>query len=58
MVGLMDLVMCIIQEHLRRFFRGQGHVFDFTSRSALARTFTPRVLENQVDAKKVSADYD
>ncbi|OAE26098.1 hypothetical protein AXG93_4022s1100 [Marchantia polymorpha subsp. ruderalis] len=39
-------------EHLRRFFRGQGHVFDFTSRSALARTFTPRVLENQVDAKK------
>ncbi|KAL3677978.1 hypothetical protein R1sor_020934 [Riccia sorocarpa] len=39
-------------EHLRRIFRGQAPVFDFASRSGLARTFSPRVLENQVDAKK------
>lgn len=38
-------------EHLRKILRGQASMFDLTSRSALARVFSPRVLENQVDAK-------
>lgn len=39
-------------EHLRRLFRGQASLFDWSRSSSLARTFSPRVLESQVDAKK------
>lgn len=39
-------------EHLRRILRGQASLFDWTRSTSLARTFSPRVLESQVDAKK------
>uniref|UniRef100_A0A0D6R7B6 Conserved oligomeric Golgi complex subunit 3 n=1 Tax=Araucaria cunninghamii TaxID=56994 RepID=A0A0D6R7B6_ARACU len=39
-------------EHLRRILRGQASIFDWTKSTSLARTFSPRVLESQVDAKK------
>eukprot|EP01018_Ginkgo_biloba_P033826 Gb_40517 [translate_table: standard] len=39
-------------EHLRRILRGQASIFDWTRSTSLARTFSPRVLESQVDAKK------
>ncbi|CAM6127701.1 unnamed protein product [Calypogeia fissa] len=39
-------------DHLGRFFRGQTPVFDFAARNSFARTFSPRVLEQHVDAKK------
>lgn len=39
-------------DHLRRIFRGQASFFDFASRSTLARAFSPRVMESQLDAKK------
>ncbi|EFJ16218.1 hypothetical protein SELMODRAFT_116626 [Selaginella moellendorffii] len=47
-----ELDFAHVLDHLRRILRGQASVFDFTSRTSLARTFSPRVLENQVDAKK------
>eukprot|EP00249_Psilotum_nudum_P016375 c25792_g1_i1 orf=138-2456(+) len=39
-------------EHLRQILRGQASFFDFANRSSLARAFSPRILESQVDAKK------
>ncbi|XP_057537707.1 conserved oligomeric Golgi complex subunit 3 [Amaranthus tricolor] len=39
-------------DHLRRLFRGQASLFDWSRSSSLARNFSPRVLESQVDAKK------
>lgn len=39
-------------DHLRRIFRGQASFFDFANRSTLARAFSPRVMESQLDAKK------
>ncbi|XP_057864087.2 conserved oligomeric Golgi complex subunit 3 isoform X1 [Cryptomeria japonica] len=39
-------------EHLRRILRGQASLFDWSKSTSLARTFSPRVLESQVDAKK------
>ncbi|XP_042383164.1 conserved oligomeric Golgi complex subunit 3-like [Zingiber officinale] len=39
-------------EHLRRILRGQSSLFDWSMSSSLARTFSPRVLESQIDAKK------
>ncbi|KAG6514766.1 hypothetical protein ZIOFF_025136 [Zingiber officinale] len=40
------------KEHLRRILRGQSSLFDWSMSSSLARTFSPRVLESQIDAKK------
>lgn len=42
------------QEHLRRILRGQSSLFDWSMSASLARTLSPRVLESQIDAKKVS----
>ncbi|KAF2285121.1 hypothetical protein GH714_037969 [Hevea brasiliensis] len=42
-------------EHLRRILRGQASLFDWSRSTSLARTLSPRVLESQVDAKKVTA---
>ncbi|KAK9697401.1 hypothetical protein RND81_08G036100 [Saponaria officinalis] len=39
-------------EHLRRLLRGQASLFDWSRSSSLARTFSPRVLESEIDAKK------
>ncbi|XP_058108696.1 conserved oligomeric Golgi complex subunit 3 [Magnolia sinica] len=39
-------------EHLRRILRGQASLFDWSRSTSLARTLSPRVLENQIDAKK------
>ncbi|GAB2291595.1 Golgi transport complex subunit 3 [Dionaea muscipula] len=39
-------------EHLRRILRGQASLFDWSRSTSLARTFSPRVLESQIDAKK------
>ncbi|KAJ6823791.1 conserved oligomeric Golgi complex subunit 3-like [Iris pallida] len=39
-------------EHLRRILRGQASLFDWSRSASLARTFSPRVLESQIDAKK------
>ncbi|WOK92079.1 conserved oligomeric Golgi complex subunit 3 [Canna indica] len=39
-------------EHLRRILRGQSSLFDWSMPTSLARTFSPRVLESQIDAKK------
>ncbi|KAI3705956.1 hypothetical protein L1987_76206 [Smallanthus sonchifolius] len=39
-------------EHLRRILRGQTSLFDWSRSTSLARTFSPRVLESQIDAKK------
>ncbi|KAK3121853.1 hypothetical protein QOZ80_8BG0661830 [Eleusine coracana subsp. coracana] len=39
-------------DHLRRILRGQVSLFDWSRSSSLARTFSPRVLENQIDARK------
>ncbi|KAJ7558438.1 hypothetical protein O6H91_04G039200 [Diphasiastrum complanatum] len=47
-----ELDFAHLLEHLRRILRGQASIFDYTTRSSLVRTFSPRVLENQVDAKK------
>lgn len=41
------------QEHLRRLLRGQASLFDWSRSTSLARTLSPRVLENQIDTKKV-----
>ncbi|KAG9459772.1 hypothetical protein H6P81_004280 [Aristolochia fimbriata] len=38
-------------EHLRRILRGQA-LFDWSRPTSLARNLSPRVLENQIDAKK------
>ncbi|KAB1227077.1 Conserved oligomeric Golgi complex subunit 3 [Morella rubra] len=40
-------------EHLRRILRGQASLFDWSRTTSLARTLSPRVLESQIDAKKV-----
>ncbi|KAI5071033.1 hypothetical protein GOP47_0013284 [Adiantum capillus-veneris] len=47
-----ELDFAHLLDHLRRIFRGQASFFDFASRSTLARAFSPRVTENQLDAKK------
>ncbi|KAJ6799528.1 conserved oligomeric Golgi complex subunit 3-like [Iris pallida] len=39
-------------DHLRRILRGQASLFDWSRSASLARTFSPRVLESQIDAKK------
>ncbi|XP_077236497.1 sec34-like family protein isoform X2 [Tasmannia lanceolata] len=39
-------------DHLRRILRGQSSLFDWSRSTSLARTLSPRVLENQIDAKK------
>ncbi|KAI3783784.1 hypothetical protein L1987_42870 [Smallanthus sonchifolius] len=39
-------------EHLRRILRGQTSLFEWSRSTSLARTFSPRVLESQIDAKK------
>ncbi|CAJ1940598.1 unnamed protein product [Sphenostylis stenocarpa] len=39
-------------EHLRRLLRGQASLFDWSRSTSLARTLSPRVLENQIDTKK------
>ncbi|GAU16792.1 hypothetical protein TSUD_200350 [Trifolium subterraneum] len=39
-------------DHLRRLLRGQASLFDWTRSTSLARTLSPRVLENQIDTKK------
>ncbi|EXC13608.1 Conserved oligomeric Golgi complex subunit 3 [Morus notabilis] len=39
-------------DHLRRLLRGQASLFDWSRSTSLARTFSPRVLESQIDAKK------
>ncbi|XAR53530.1 hypothetical protein NMG60_11022121 [Bertholletia excelsa] len=39
-------------DHLRRILRGQASLFDWSRSTSLARTFSPRVLESQIDAKK------
>ncbi|XP_039127489.1 conserved oligomeric Golgi complex subunit 3 isoform X2 [Dioscorea cayenensis subsp. rotundata] len=39
-------------EHLRRILRGQASLFDWSRSTSLARTFSPRVLESQIDARK------
>ncbi|XP_020092150.1 conserved oligomeric Golgi complex subunit 3-like isoform X6 [Ananas comosus] len=39
-------------EHLRRILRGQASLFDWSRSTSLARTLSPRILENQIDAKK------
>jgi conserved oligomeric Golgi complex subunit 3 len=44
----------ILQDHLRRILRGQVSLFDWSRSTSLARTFSPRVLENQIDARKVT----
>lgn len=48
------VLKCLLQEHLRRILRGQTSLFDWSRSTSLARTLSPRVLESQVDAKKVS----
>ncbi|KAG5129981.1 hypothetical protein JHK84_036378 [Glycine max] len=40
------------QEHLRRLLRGQASLFEWSRSTSLARTLSPRVLENQIDTKK------
>ncbi|MCO5557959.1 hypothetical protein L7F22_011533 [Adiantum nelumboides] len=47
-----ELDFAHLLDHLRRIFRGQASFFDFASRSTFARAFSPRVTENQLDAKK------
>lgn len=47
-----ELDFAHLLDHLRRIFRGQASFFDFASRSTFARAFSPRVTENQMDAKK------
>ncbi|WZZ68928.1 hypothetical protein YC2023_080298 [Brassica napus] len=42
-------------EHLRRILRGQASLFDWSRSTSLARTLSPRVLESQIDAKKILA---
>ncbi|KAG2579160.1 hypothetical protein PVAP13_6NG239803 [Panicum virgatum] len=39
-------------DYLRRILRGQVSLFDWSRSTSLARTFSPRVLENQIDARK------
>ncbi|KOM33315.1 hypothetical protein LR48_Vigan01g287100 [Vigna angularis] len=39
-------------DHLRRLLRGQASLFDWSRSTSLARTLSPRVLENQIDTKK------
>ncbi|ONK65534.1 uncharacterized protein A4U43_C07F38090 [Asparagus officinalis] len=39
-------------DHLRRILRGQASLFDWSRSSSLARSFSPRVLESQIDARK------
>lgn len=43
------------QDNLRRILRGQASLFDWSRSTSLARTLSPRVLESQIDAKKVLA---
>lgn len=48
-----------MQEHMRRILRGQASIFAFSSSNGLVRVLSsgaPRVVENQIDAKKVSPD--
>ncbi|KAH7519356.1 hypothetical protein FEM48_Zijuj08G0027400 [Ziziphus jujuba var. spinosa] len=40
-------------DHIRRIFRGQASLFDWSRSTSLVRTLSPRVLESQIDAKKV-----
>ncbi|RLN05169.1 conserved oligomeric Golgi complex subunit 3 [Panicum miliaceum] len=42
----------LAQDHLRRILRGQVSLFDWSRSTSLARTFSPRILENQIDARK------
>lgn len=39
---------------MRRILRGQASLFDWSRSTSLARTLSPRVLESQIDAKKVN----
>jgi hypothetical protein len=44
---------------MRRIFRGQASIFAFSGSNALVRVLShgaPRVVENQIDAKKVSPE--
>lgn len=47
-------IKCCGQDHLRRILRGQASLFDWSRSTSLARTLSPRVLESQIDAKKVN----
>lgn len=47
-----ELDFAHLLDHLRRIFRGQASFFDFASRTQFAKAFSPRVTENQLDAKK------
>lgn len=51
--GNLTSLNLILQEHLRRILRGQASLFDWSRSTSLARTLSPRVLESQIDAKKV-----
>lgn len=48
-----NVLFTFVQEHLRRILRGQTSLFDWSRSTSLARTLSPRVLESQIDAKKV-----
>ncbi|KAL6010558.1 Golgi transport complex subunit 3 [Asimina triloba] len=52
MIALKNLFTIVKTEHLRRILRGQASLFDWSRSTSLARTLSPRVLENQIDAKK------
>ncbi|XP_019443675.1 PREDICTED: conserved oligomeric Golgi complex subunit 3 [Lupinus angustifolius] len=39
-------------DHLRRLLRGQASLFEWSRTTSLARTLSPRILENQIDTKK------
>ncbi|KAE9601563.1 putative oligomeric Golgi complex, subunit 3, cullin repeat-like-containing [Lupinus albus] len=39
-------------DHLRRLLRGQASLFEWSRSTSLARTLSPRILENQIDTKK------
>ncbi|XP_072071429.1 conserved oligomeric Golgi complex subunit 3 isoform X1 [Arachis hypogaea] len=41
-----------VLEHLQRLLRGQASIFEWSRSTSLARTLSPRVLENQIDTKK------
>ncbi|MED6147601.1 Golgi transport complex subunit 3 [Stylosanthes scabra] len=41
-----------VLEHLQRLLRGQASLFEWSRSTSLARTLSPRVLENQIDTKK------
>ncbi|MED6126914.1 Golgi transport complex subunit 3 [Stylosanthes scabra] len=45
-----------VLEHLQRLLRGQASLFEWSRSTSLARTLSPRVLENQIDTKKLVVD--